>query len=108
MVRNIIIGFCLTFISCMSIYEPPKNKCGKYRIQSRLKKADKSFFKICDTSAVYKYDGEFTRDENDNLHYVRCEYNNYYKFYDNGKVGYFGIDDKHILSKKTMNPCNFF
>ncbi|QQV01952.1 MULTISPECIES: hypothetical protein [Chryseobacterium] len=60
-----------------------------------------------DTTAIYQYDGEFSRDSNDKLYYARYGYENYYKFYGNGKVGYFGLQEKKNLSLEKMNPCHF-
>lgn len=98
---------CLTLLGCKSIYQHDKNECGTYRIKHKMLQVDNSFYKVCDTASVYQYDGEFTRDNSSSIYYVKHDYKNFYKFYKNGKVGYFGIDDNEKLSMEKMNPCRF-
>lgn len=108
MVKTILTTLSIVFLITQSLeYDNSQNKCGMYRTKYNLKKVDNSFYKICDTASVYQYDGEFSRDSNDKLFYASYGYENYYKFYGNGKVGYFGLQEKQNLSLEKMNPCHF-
>lgn len=111
MVKTVLTILSIVFVAVQSLgydkSQKSQNKCGMYRIKYNLKNVDNSFYKICDTSSVYQYDGEFSRDNNDRLYYIRRGYKNYYKFYGNGKVGYFGLQEKEDLSLNNMDPCYF-
>jgi hypothetical protein len=109
MVKNItLIISALTLVAC-DIYKSfyTTNKCGMYRESYSIPKIDDSFYKICDTAAVYLYDGQYMKNREDKLHYSRLGIRNYYKFYANGKVGYFGMKDKEPWTKDRLNPCYF-
>jgi hypothetical protein len=109
MVKKIfLIIILITLISC-NFYKNlhTKNKCGRYRVVCRIKNTSFKFYNELDTSSVYKYDGEISKNSKNELVYLKNRYNNYYKFYANGKVGYFGLDDNETLSINKMNPCNF-
>lgn len=111
MVKIIFLMLSFSFLVIMvpdkNKLQKSKNKCGMTRTRYNLKSVGYSFYKICDTASVYQYDGEFLRDGNNKLYYARYGYKNYYKFYGNGRAGYFGLKDGEELSLKNINPCRF-
>ncbi|WP_185226177.1 hypothetical protein [Chryseobacterium indologenes] len=77
-----------------------QNKCGMTR---KLLKFNLKPINTIDTTVIYKYDGEFSRNEQDHLYYKKNNYKRFIKFYDNGKVGFFSF--KNDIEKSDLDPC---
>lgn len=95
---NIISFIIILTTPSYGIYA--QNKCGMTR---KLLKFNLRSTNTIDTTAIYKYDGEFSRNEQDHLYYKKNNYRRFIKFYDDGKVGFFSF--KNDIDKSDIDPC---
>ncbi|MXS72553.1 hypothetical protein GSF70_15160 [Flavobacteriaceae bacterium W22] len=100
MVRIISILSFIMILATSNYCIYPQNKCGMTR---KLLKFNLKIDNTIDTTIIYKYDGEFSRDEQDHLYYKKSNYKRFIKFYDNGKVGFFSFQND--IEKSDLDPC---